>query len=248
MSQRHWFEDLADHMGEAYLRYSFTRGTVREVDLLVDLLGLSVGSRVLDVGCGPGRHVAELASRGMVATGLDIAERFIELGNASADPGATFVVGDARNMDFDSCFEGVISLCQGGFGLGGPGPFAGDPHNVESDRSVLRGIRDALVPGGHCAVSAFSSYFQVRWLEPGDTFDAATAVNHERTDIADPEGVVAEVDLWTTCYTPRELELLARSSGLDVLDIFSVAPGDYVARPPDLDHQEFLMIARRPPV
>ena len=41
--ERHWFEDLADHMGPAYLRYSFTKGTVAEVDASVDLLGLSPG-------------------------------------------------------------------------------------------------------------------------------------------------------------------------------------------------------------
>ena len=31
----HWFEELADHMGVAYLRYSFTKGTVKEVDELL---------------------------------------------------------------------------------------------------------------------------------------------------------------------------------------------------------------------
>ena len=31
-SDGHWFEGLADHLGAAYLRYSFTKGTVREVD------------------------------------------------------------------------------------------------------------------------------------------------------------------------------------------------------------------------
>ena len=46
----HWFEPLADHMGPAYLRYSFTKGTVQEIDFLVDALGLVPGMRVLDVG------------------------------------------------------------------------------------------------------------------------------------------------------------------------------------------------------
>ena len=29
-SRRHWFEALADHVGAAYLRYSFTKGTEQE--------------------------------------------------------------------------------------------------------------------------------------------------------------------------------------------------------------------------
>ena len=36
----HWFEDLADHLGGAYLRYSFTKGTEQEVSFLVEALGL----------------------------------------------------------------------------------------------------------------------------------------------------------------------------------------------------------------
>ena len=61
----HWFEDVADHLGSAYLRYSFTKGTEQEVDFLVDALGLEPGMRVLDVGCGPGRHAHALARRGI---------------------------------------------------------------------------------------------------------------------------------------------------------------------------------------
>ena len=30
----HWFEDLAEHLGSAYLRYSFTKGTEQEVGFL----------------------------------------------------------------------------------------------------------------------------------------------------------------------------------------------------------------------
>ena len=57
----HWFEPLADHMGEAYLRYSFTKGTENEVEFIVDALSSQPGQRVLDVGCGPGRHAYALA-------------------------------------------------------------------------------------------------------------------------------------------------------------------------------------------
>jgi cyclopropane fatty-acyl-phospholipid synthase-like methyltransferase len=86
----HWFEELADHLGPAYLRYSFTYGTEQEVDFLVRELGLEPGMRVLDVGCGPGRHARALAQRGMVVHGVDISARFIELARTDAPEGATF--------------------------------------------------------------------------------------------------------------------------------------------------------------
>ena len=62
----HWFEPLADHMGAAYLRYSFTKGTRQEVDHLVDVLGLGAGMRVLELshraGAVTGRILADLGA------------------------------------------------------------------------------------------------------------------------------------------------------------------------------------------
>jgi len=62
-ARAHWFEDLADHLGPAYLRYSFTKGTEQEAAFLVDTLALTPSSRVLDVGCGPGVLTAPLVER-----------------------------------------------------------------------------------------------------------------------------------------------------------------------------------------
>ena len=75
-------------------------------------------------------------------------------------------------------------------------------------------------------MSAFSSYFAVKYHEAA-TFDAASGVSHERTEVRDEQGVAAEVDLWTTCFTPRELRLMCERAGLDVVDIWSVEPGAY---------------------
>ena len=243
--ERHWFEDVADHLGPAYLRYSFTKGTRQEVDFLIAELGLTEGDRVLDVGCGPGRHSHELARRGITVVGLDVSERFVALARAAAPDGSTFVRGDARAMTFDEEFDASISLCQGAFGLGGPGPFAGDPQNIGPDLAVLQGMRRALRPGGRVALSAFSSYFQVRWLEDTDTFDAATAVNHETTEVRDEHGTVAPAELWTTCWTPRELRLVVERADLVVDDVCSVEPGAYRRGQPTLATPEFLVLAHR---
>lgn len=237
----HWFEPVADHLGSAYLRYSFTKGTDQEVDFLVDTLQLAPGQRVLDVGCGPGRHAHALARRGIEVHGVDISQRFVDLATAAAPPGATFARADARHLAFDSEFDAAISLCQGAFGLtGGPGA------PLDGDGAVLEGMARALRPGGRLAVSAFSAYFQVQFLEGQDTFDAEAGVNHERTVVKDEEGRDAEVDLWTTCYTPRELRLLAAAAGLDAEHVWSVTPGAYRADPPTAASAEFLLIARRP--
>jgi len=240
----HWFEAMADHLGPAYLRYSFTRGTENEVDFLCAALGLEPGMRVLDVGCGPGRHVNALAARGIASHGIDISATFVELARRRASPGATFERVDARNLDFDATFDAAISLCQGAFGLAGA---PGDPVPlVDPDGEILVRIAAAIKPGSPVAVSAFSAYFQVRHLEDNDTFDADHGVNHELATLLDPEGDEEDHDLWTSCFTPRELRLLARQAGLDVEALWSVTPGRYGERPPSVDEPEFLLVARRP--
>ena len=88
------------------------------------------------------------------------------------------------------------------------------------------------------------SYFAVKYHETA-TFDAASGVSHERTEVRNEQGVAAEVDLWTTCFTPRELRLMCDQVGLVVADLYSVEPGAYAATPPSTETAEFLVIARR---
>jgi SAM-dependent methyltransferase len=165
---------------------------------------------------------------------VDIAERFVALAREEAPAGATFERLDARALPFEAEFDAAVSLCQGAFGL------------VDESGAVLAGMARAVRPGGLVAVSAFSAYFQVRWLEDGDSFDADRGVNHERTVLRDPDGAEAPFDLWTTCFTPRELRLLAQEAGLDVRAVWSVTPGAYRADPPSIGTPEFLLLAERP--
>jgi SAM-dependent methyltransferase len=225
------FEVIADHAGSAYLRYSFTKGTDQEAAFLVETLGLESGMRVLDVGCGPGRHLRALRRLGIDAVGVDISATFLR------DAGAPCARADARRLPFPAdSFDAAVSLCQGGFGLLGG----------HDDGAVLVELAQVVAPGGLVALSAFSAYFALRYLEDGEIFDAATGVQHEVVTVQGEDGSSGEFDLSTTCFTPRELRLLAERAGLAVRELWSVSPGDYQARPADIDHPEFLVVAAAP--
>lgn len=185
--------------------------------------------RLLDLGCGPGRHARALRELGIEVVGVDISMAFLR----AAGEGS-WVRADARQLPlFPHSFDVAMSLCQGGFGLLGG----------HDDAGVLSQMGQSVKRGGRVVVSAFSSYFAVRHLEPGEIFDAGSGVNHERAEVKNPDGVSGTFDLWTTCFTPRELRLMAVAAGLTVESIWSVNPGDYQRRPPDLDHAEFLLVA-----
>jgi cyclopropane fatty-acyl-phospholipid synthase-like methyltransferase len=233
----HWFEGIADHMGSAYLRYSFTKGTVQEIDHIVNALSLEPGMRVLDVGCGPGRHVYELARRGIECHGIDISQTFVDLAKAQAPDGATFERMDARALTFEQEFDAVVCLCQGAFGL-----MTANGH----DKDVLWGISRSLREGGRVALSAFNAYFAVKYHEEAQ-FDADTGVAHESTEIRNQAGEAKTVDLWTGCYTPRELRLLMEATELAVESISSVEPGAYGFAPASVESPEFLLIASTTP-
>src|SRR5436309_15962 len=182
-----WFNPIAKHLGPAYWApgtgrvMAFTKGTEQEVGFLVDALDLEPGERVLDVGCGPGRHALALARRGIDVVGVDLSEDFIALArDAAAAEGlsASFEAGDVRELAHDGEFDAVVCLCQGGFGLLG---------GRDEPRAFER-IAAALRPGGRLALTAFSADFALRFLEEGERFDPATGVLHERSTVRDDDG------------------------------------------------------------
>lgn len=236
----HWFEEIADHLGTAYDRYAHTKGTVQEVDHVVSALDLKVGDRVLDVGCGTGRHALELARRGIEVHGIDVSERFVKIALASAaresagdSPMATFERVDARALPFDAEFDAVICLCQGAFGM-----MTADG----DDGEVISGMARALRSDGRVALSAFNAYFAVKYHAEAE-FDASIGVSHERTEIRSESGERKIVDLWTGCYTPRELRLLLATHGFVVDSVSSVEPGAYGDADPSVESPEFLVVA-----
>ncbi len=138
MSSTPWFRDW---FGSEYLELYPHRDRAearRAVALLREAVALGPGARVLDVGCGPGRHLGELGRIGCRATGLDLSRRMIEAARAAA-PGACLVHADMRSLPFRSGGFDVVTSYFTSFGYF-------DDEN--DDMSVLSEVRRVLKTGG----------------------------------------------------------------------------------------------------
>ncbi|MBO9534797.1 MAG: methyltransferase domain-containing protein [Solirubrobacteraceae bacterium] len=71
---------------------------------------------VLDLGCGPGRHVSALVQRGIAALGIDASPRAVQLASAR---GAEAVLGDVFDHGLELGVWETVLLLDGNLGIGG---------------------------------------------------------------------------------------------------------------------------------
>ena len=241
-----FYVPIGDFQGGEYRRNAFAAGTGEEVAALRALTGLAEGTRLLDVGCGDGRHLRALAPEGVVGTGVDVSPGLVEAGRrAAADEGVEvqLLVGDARDLDAVlgervGTFDVVWSLCQGALGT-----------SAQADPLVLGGLARAVAPGGLVVVTVFHALFAARHLAPGDAFDPVHGTHHQVSEVHGPDHQRRDFDLWTAAYTVREAARLLADAGLEVRSVRGVEPARYGRRAEGevaLDDPELLLLARRP--
>ncbi|HEU4868313.1 MAG TPA: class I SAM-dependent methyltransferase [Actinomycetota bacterium] len=235
---KNWYTTVADHLGSAYLGFEFAQGTEQEVDFLYNALSLTPGARLLDVGTGPGRHAVEFAKRGVQVVGIDISSTFLGIARERAsEAGApvSFFEMDALALPFEDEFDVAISICEGAFGLG------------LDDLKILRGMTAALKPGGHAAVAAPNTFYVLNRVGDRSEFDPVTSLfRRTMKDVPGADGSTKDLAMWSSCYTPRELEWIANGAGLDPEIVNGIAPGAFGADIPTFEHPELLLLARKP--
>ena len=100
--------------GSPYLHHPLLtpERTAEEIDFILSITGIKPGGRILDIGCGAGRHSIELASRGYDVLGIDPSEVMIAAARERAagevmKPKFRQIRGE--ELDFHGEFD--LSLC-----------------------------------------------------------------------------------------------------------------------------------------
>jgi SAM-dependent methyltransferase len=244
MAEMHSWEVFFDAHAPIYDQQVYTTNTVREVDFLIDELQLLPGSKVLDIGCGTGRHSIELAKRGYSVTGLDLSSEMLLRAHAAAkaaNVSVQWIRGDATAFEMAERFDAAICLCEGAFGLLGQ-----DDDPIEQPLSILCNLSRTLKPEGRTLFTVLNGAAMFRRHQNLDVsegrFDPLTMV--ESSEVS-PEDKAPAVAVRERGFVPTELRLLFRMAGLSVTDMWGGTAGNWGRRLLDLDEIEIMVVARK---
>jgi SAM-dependent methyltransferase len=224
----------------------FTRHTLAEIDFLVEELHLLPGSRILDVGCGTGRHAVGLAARGFHVTGVDLSRGMLaQARNRATEQGVhvDLVQADATRFVAAKPFDAAICLCEGALCLLGPDDDAG-----RHDLTILRNIASSLRSGSPFIVTVLSALRAIRNATEADVeqdrFDTTRLVITSEVESAGA-GKPVRIRSRERFYVPTELAAILEAAGFEVRNIWGGTPGQWRRMPLTLDDWEIMAVARR---
>ena len=248
-----WYETLFANYGKTYDRQPYTQGTTGEVDFVERELGADRARRVLDIGCGTGRHAIELARRGYRVTGIDLSAAQLRRAREKATAAGVavdFQQRDATQPHYHGEFDAAIMFCEGAFSL------------METDaknHAVLVHAAAALRPGGKLLLTTLNALFPLfhsvkEFLDAGAsgtaigklTFDLLTFREQAELTFADDAGQTHTIETDERYYTPPEMGWLLQTAGFAKVEVFGARLGNFSrAHALTPDDFEMLVVAEK---
>jgi SAM-dependent methyltransferase len=182
--------------GSPYLEHPLLtpQRTSGEIDFILSILPLDPGSRLLDIGCGFGRHSIELARRGFDVLGIDPSAAMIAAARERAAAQAVqpeFRRLAGQDLQLQDEFAAAICLFT----------TLGQVTGQEDNRELLPRAFHALQPGGHLVLEIPQPAWTLDNLQPAETlgegethtrvrrsFDPARDLVSEQFTVVSPAG------------------------------------------------------------
>jgi ubiquinone/menaquinone biosynthesis C-methylase UbiE len=234
--------------------------------VIAALLGLAAGDRVLDLGCGHGRHARLLAGRVGSLVGLDRSGEYLRRAISTPTPTSTssptststpiappapiYLRADLRALplrpaSFDAAYSWYASLFM---------------FSDAENEACLAAAARALRPGARLLVHhanplrlAVTPHEISRRALPGggrveeeSRFDAARGVDRCARRLVRPDGTLLEGTAELRYYTPSEWGPLAHRAGLRVVDVTSTTgAGQVPRRPPGAEAPDLIALLEK---
>lgn len=247
---KQWYEELFENYGKKYDKECFAQGTIGECDFIESEINFNKSLKILDIGCGTGRHSIELSKRGYCVTGIDLSESLLKCAKEKAaeqNLQIDFQKHDSRNLPFLNQFDLIIMLCEGSFPL---------METDEMNFTILKNAANALKPKGKLIFTTLNGLFPLfhsvkEFLASqtkegnatygNNTFDLMTFRDHSITNVEDDLGNVKELKCNERYYVPSEISWLLKTIGFKTINIFGAKLGAF-SRNDKLTTDDFEML------
>ena len=247
---KQWYESLFENYAQKYDKECFVQGTLGECDFIEQEINRDKSLKIIDIGCGTGRHSIELVKRGYQITGIDLSESQLKRAREKAKEQGVeidFQKHDARDLPFKGEFDLAIMLCEGGFSL-----METDEMNFEILKNATKVLNDkgklifttlnGLFPLFHSVKEFYKSVTKEGSAEvKGCSFDLMTFRDHNTTVFEDDTGNKKELKCNERYYVPSEITWLLKTLGYKKIDIFGAKLGAF-SRNDKLTTEDFEML------
>lgn len=222
--------------------------TERQVEFALRVTGLRPPARIVDLGCGPGRHAIGFAERGFSVTAQDVHPALLEVGEREAKNRGMSIEWLCRDMrsiaprepyDFVGMFFTAFGLLE----------------DDAEDAKVIAAIAEALREGGHVLIDVPHRDWLVRNFAPRAWFEREDGVlilderlyssesgriTHNRHRVR-RDGVREAVQASIRIYSPPELAAMLELHSICVVGFY----GDFTGAPLDMSRPRCIVVGQK---
>jgi len=218
---------------------------------IVSRCGLGEGSKVIDLGCGPGLYCSELSRYGLKVMGVDFSKRSIEYAEKYRDTDIEFIHGNYLNVKISGKYDAALMIYYD-FGvlseeeqdqllerinslLKEDGYFVFDvltPSHPEADDETTRWTFQE--DGGFWSSDSYMELFN-RYYYPDEQ------VKLDQYVIIDKNGEASVYRIWHRFFTPSQISGLLKKNGFEAEEFY----GDLTGKPIEAGAEAMGIVARK---